>query len=276
MSKESQAISMYDKVIDNSVEYVAPSAQAGAPEPAPAAQAPSEPVSQPDGGNADSVQQTPPDAPQQQPGAQQAQAGTPEYIQEIQAQLDNLNRQLAQGSSPEGQVDPNVAIDQQLAALQEQATNGEITYAEMIAQTAPLLEQRVSMRVMDNMKQESEAQQIRSAQDAFLQENPDFMQFANSPEAAAIRQANPILDNVSAYYAFKAKQSEIETSQLQQEFSTLKAQMETSIKGAAKQQGHVVGAGNSDDAGVPSLYRGDGKTPFDGGMAALRKARAAQ
>lgn len=276
MSKdEKQAISMYDKVVDNSGEYVAPTQQPVAPatQEAPAAPATESPATESPAAPAESV----PAMDKQGDNGAPAQSGTPEYIKGIQAQLDALNQQLAQGSpQQDGQQDPNAAIDQQLAALQEQATNGEITYAEMIAQTAPLLEQRVSMRVMDNMRQESEAQQIRGAQDAFLQENPDFMEFAQSPEAQAIKQANPIMDNVSAYYAFKAKQSEAAVGQLQQQFAELKQQMETSIKGAAKEQGTISGTGAGDDLSVPSLYRGDGKTPFDGGLAALRRARANQ
>lgn len=146
----------------------------------------------------------------------------------------------------------------------------------MIRQTAPLIEQRATMKVKQDLQQEEEAKQIRGAQDAFLAENPDFMEFAKSPEAQAIRQANPILDNVSAYYAFKAKSAEAAIGNLQQQFNELKTQMENSIKGAAKEQAPVVGTGAGDTSQLPQLGKGDGLKPFEGGLAALRKVRTAQ
>lgn len=279
MAKDEQnsAVPTYSRVIDNSQDYVAPASAPAAPPETPPAQAgeqaapPAPPESQqspkaPEGDQAA--------APAAAPAAQE---GTPGYIQEIQAQLAAINQQMAAGQGAEGPAgDPMVQLEQQLMDLQKQAEDGEITYSEMIRQTAPLIEQRATMKVKQDLQQEEEAKQIRGAQDAFLAENPDFMEFAKSPEAAAIRQANPILDNVSAYYAYKAKTSEAAIGNLQQQLNELKTQMESSIKGAAQQQSPVVSTGAGDDTSLPKLGKGDGLKPFEGGLAALKRARAAQ
>lgn len=276
MGKDDQnnAMPTYSRVIDNSQEYVAPSApkqeepQPSVPAPAPAPEAKADAAP----GDAPPAAAAPAPA-----GGKPAEQGAPGYIQEIQAQLAAINQQMASGQGAEGQPsDPMVQIEQQLMDLQKQAEDGEITYSEMIRQTAPLIEQRATMKIKQDLQQEEEAKQIRGAQDAFLAENPDFMEFAKSPEAQAIRQANPILDNVSAYYAYKAKTSEAAIGDLQRQFNELKAQMESSIKGAAQEQAPVVGTGAGDDTSIPKVGKGDGLKPFEGGLAALRRARAAQ
>lgn len=274
----SKAVSMYDLVVDNSQEHIsAPSGESQAPAPAPAPAQESVPASTQEPASAQAQAGAQPDAT----GAP-GEASAPDYIRDIQSQLAALNSHMAQGGQTPGQPgqggepDPLVQIEQQLVDLKAQAEAGEITYAEMIAQTAPLLEQSVSLRVKQDLAQEEEAKQIRGAQDAFLAENPDFMQFVNSPEATAIRQANPIFDNVSAYYAYKAKAAETAFGSLQQQLDALKAQMESSISGAAQSQAKVVGTGGGTESAIPNLGRGDGLKPLEGGLAALKRARAAQ
>ncbi|MCE5199070.1 hypothetical protein LLG39_08845 [bacterium] len=268
---QNSAVPTYSRVIDNSAEYVAPQAQqqpVAEQPPAPAQEAPAGQEQTPVPGGAQE-QQAP--AGTEQPAGQE----TPSYIQDIQMQLAALNQQMAgQGQGDQG--DPMVQLEQQLVDLQAKAESGEITYSEMIRATAPLIEQRATMKVKQDLQQEEEAKQIRGAQDAFLAENPDFKEFVASPEAQAIRQANPVLDNVSAYYAFKAKSAEAAIGNLQQQFNELKAQMESSIKGAAKEQASVVGTGSGENSPVPQLGKGDGLKPFEGGLAALRRARTEQ
>ena len=269
----SQAVPVYDKVVDNSQEYVAsspapqeqaPQAQVPQEQAAPAPAAPEQAAQKE--GSASASSATP---------AASAEQGTPGYIEEIRQQLAALNSQLGQNGESGGQ-DPSMAIEEQLLALQRQAEEGEITYSEMIRQTAPLIEERASMRIKQDLQQEEEAKQIRGAQDAFLAENPDFIEFTKSPEAQAIRQANPIMDNVSAYYAYKAESAKMEKANLQTQIDDLRMQMQNTIKGAAGQQGAVAGTGGGESLPIQNLGRNDGLKPFEGGLAALKRARAAQ
>ena len=269
----SQAVPVYDKVVDNSQEYVAssPAPQEQAPQaPAPQEQAAPAPAAQEQAAQKESSAPASSTAP-----AASAEQGTPGYIEEIRQQLAALNSQLGQNGESGGQ-DPSMAIEEQLLALQRQAEEGEITYSEMIRQTAPLIEERASMRIKQDLQQEEEAKQIRGAQDAFLAENPDFLEFTKSPEAQAIRQANPIMDNVSAYYAYKAESEKMEKANLQAQIDELRLQMQNTIKGAAGQQGAVAGTGGGESLPIQNLGRNDGLKPFEGGLAALKRARAAQ
>ena len=107
-----------------------------------------------------------------------------------------------------------------------------------------------------------------------MQQYPDFQQFAQSPEANALVQQNPVFDHVSAYFATREQKQAAENQQLQSQVAELQKQIQTSIKSAANTQGSVVGS-ESGDIGVPELYRGDGLDQQKGGIAALRRARSA-
>lgn len=107
-----------------------------------------------------------------------------------------------------------------------------------------------------------------------MQQYPDFQQFAQSPEANALVQQNPVFDHVSAYFATREQKQAEANAQLQAQIAELQGQIQKSIKGAATTQGSVVGS-ESGDIGVPELYRGDGLDQQKGGIAALRRARSA-
>ena len=132
----SQAVPVYDKVVDNSQEYVASS-------PAPQEQAPQAPAPQEQAAPAPAASEQAAQKESSVPASSAASAeqGTPGYIEEIRQQLAALNSQLGQNGESGGQ-DPSMAIEEQLLALQRQAEEGEITYSEMIRQTAPLIEER--------------------------------------------------------------------------------------------------------------------------------------
>jgi len=272
---QTTAVPTYSRVIDNSKDYVAPvteqqQVQAGQQGQDQAGQQ----------GQDQAGQQGQDQAGQQ--GQDQAGQQGQDFMGEIRSTLASLSQQIAgqgqQGQQGQQVADPNadlaMKIEQQLSDLQEKATAGEITYAEMIRQTAPLLSEQARLQVKNDLNQEKEAEQIRGAQDAFLAEHPDFMDFVKSPEAQAIRQANPIMDNVSAYFAYQANMAKAATGQLQTEMQNLQTQMQNSIKGAAQQQAPVVGAGNGGAMQVPLTSRGDGRKPLEGGLAALQGVRS--
>lgn len=170
--------------------------------------------------------------------------------------------------------DPLTEVNTALAALEEQARNGEISQEELTMKTIPLIEQRVQINMERKLQADAEAKNVRDAQGAFIAQNPDFLSFAQSPEAAAMINGNPVLDNVSAYYAAKHMKSEAEKQTLAAELESLKAQMANTIRVAGKEQAPIVGSDAGTDAQVTKTYRGDGLDPLSGGLAALRRARA--
>ena len=279
VNEDPNVVSAFGHVVDNTKEYMPPRADPPPAEVAPAeskSEAAAESKPEVPSGSGDVQQQA---EGGQKPGAEpQAAAGGNDLLSSMAAQLQQLTQQL--NSAPAGAEqaqpgqDPLIQLDEQLAALQQQATNGEITYEEMIVQTAPIIEQRATLNIQRNMEQQAQQRQVQDAQGQFLQQYPDFQQFAQSPEANALVQQNPVFDHVSAYFATREQKQAAENQQLQQQIMSLQEQIQKSIKGAASQQGSVVGS-ESGDIGVPELYRGDGLDQQKGGIAALRRARSA-
>ena len=277
MNEDPNVVSAFGHVVDNTQEYVAPKAEPPKQEVAPAEEGakPSAPAGEGDA-NGDTPQvETKSETPTGE-AKPEAAGGNNDLLSSMAAQLQQLTQQLNQapaGAEEQG-PDPLVQLDEQLAALQQQATNGEITYEEMIVQTAPIIEQRATLNIQRQMEQQAQQRQVQDAQGQFLQQYPDFQQFAQSPEANALVQQNPVFDHVSAYFATREQKQAAENQRLQAQIAELQKQIQTSIKGAANTQGSVVGS-ESGDIGVPELYRGDGLDQQKGGIAALRRARAA-
>ena len=258
-------VSSHGYVVNNSVdEYNLP--KSTDPAPADPAPAPADPAPAP----ADPAP-APAPAPAE-PGAQPA-AG-PDGLDSILQEIAGLKQALQQPKEPAmAPGDPLAEVDAALNVLEEQARNGEISQEELTMKTIPLIEQRVQINMERKFQQESDAKSVRDAQGAFIAQNPDFVNFAQSPEAAAIVNSNPILDNVSAYFAAKHMKAEAEKSALAQQLEALKAEMAKTIKVAGKEQANIVGSDAGTDAQVAKTYRGDGLDPQSGGIAALRRAR---
>ena len=258
-------VSSHGYVVNNSVdEYNLPKSSDPAPaDPAPADPAPADPAP---------ADPAPADPAPAEPGAQPA-AG-PDGLDSILQEIAGLKQALQQPQEPAmAPGDPLAEVDTALKVLEEQARNGEISQEELTMKTIPLIEQRVQINMERKFQQESEAKNVRDAQGAFIAQNPDFVNFAQSPEAAAIVNSNPILDNVSAYFAAKHMKAEAEKSALAQQLEALKAEMAKTIKVAGKEQATIVGSDAGTDAQVAKTYRGDGLDPQSGGIAALRRAR---
>ena len=213
------------------------------------------------------------------PGEQQTSttsepSGLDAVLQEIMGIKQALSNPQQPGQQQTAGPDPLTEVNAALAALEEQARNGEISQEELTMKTIPLIEQRVQINMERKLQADAEAKNVRDAQGAFIAQNPDFLSFAQSPEAAAMINGNPVLDNVSAYYAAKHMKSEAEKQTLAAELEALKAQMANTIKVAGKEQAPIVGSDAGTDAQVTKTYRGDGLDPLSGGLAALRRARA--
>lgn len=278
-NEDPNVVSAFGHVVDNTREYVAPKSEPPKRESA-AAEESAKPAAPAGEGDVKSETVQKPGAEVQKPEEKVQQTeekgGSDDLLSSMAAQLQQLTQQLNQapvGAEEQG-PDPLVQLDEQLAALQQQATNGEITYEEMIVQTAPIIEQRATLNIQRQMEQQAQQRQVQDAQGQFLQQYPDFQQFAQSPEANALVQQNPVFDHVSAYFATREQKQAAENQQLRAQIAELQKQIQTSIKGAANTQGSVVGS-ESGDIGVPELYRGDGLDPQKGGIAALRRARSA-
>lgn len=267
MGKEKEGVvSSGGYVVDNSKEEIIPPKEA----PAPAAE---EKKAAPQG-----EEKAPAAAPEKAPAAAEEKtpaSGQNDVLASMAQQISLLSQQLAQGTQGENPgegTDPVELIDQQIADLQAKAAKGELTYEESMAQVVSLMDQKMQVGLQRGLEQHENQKQFAGYKDRFLEENADFEQFAQSPEAQAIIQQNPVLDHVSAYFLNKADAAAQRAAQLETENAELRKQVGDSIKSAATEQSSVVG-GESDAIGVPSTYRGDGLDAEKGGLAALSRAR---
>ena len=279
-------VSSHGYVVDNSQEYIAPKSDPAADavdaaaaaaagktsEAGPAATATADP-STADPSTADPSAGA---ATDDKTAASQQAAGPDlnAVLQEIMGLKQSLNN--PQAMQQQQMADPIAEIDQAINVLEQQVKEGEITSEEFTLKSIPLIEQRVQVNMERKLQQDAQAKNVSDAQGAFIAQNPDFVSFAQSPEAAALINSNPVLDNVSAYYMAKHKQAEAKSQALQAELDALKATQAEAIKNAGKVQAKVVGSDAGTDAGVDKLYRGDGLSAQQGGIAALRRARAQQ
>jgi hypothetical protein len=274
---DQNVVSSHGYVVDNSQEYVSPRAEAKSEA---SAEAKPEAKAEAAAGEADQVA---PEAAAAAPAAEQgaAEQGAAEQgaagadmssvLQEIASLKESLlNPQQQQQQGP----DPLLQIDEALNSLEQQAKEGIISNEELTMKTIPLIEQRVQINMERKMAQEAEAKSVRDAQGAFVAQNPDFIPFVKSPEAAAMINGNPLLDNVSAFYAAKHAKSEAEKQLLQAQLAEAQQLQANSIKNAGKEQAKIVSGDAGTEAGAEKLFRGDGLAAQQGGVAALRQARA--
>ena len=265
-------VSSHGYVVDNSVdEYNLPksaaeqSAAPAAADPASADPAAADPAAaDPAAAAADPAAAAAAEKPGSAPGLD----AVLQEIMGLKQALQNPQQQQQQGP------DPLEEVNAALAALEDQARSGDISNEELTMKSLPLIERRVEINMERKMQADSEAKGVRDAQGAFIAQNPDFLTFAQSPEAAAMINGNPILDNVSAYYAAKHMQSQAENQAMSTELAALKAEMAKTIKVAGKEQAPIVGSDAGTDAQVTKTFRGDGLDPQSGGLAALRRVRA--
>ena len=255
-------VSSHGYVVDNSVdEYNLPKS-AAEQEVTPAAAA------DPAAADPAAAAADPTAAAAEKPGSAPGLDAVLQEIMGLKQALQNPQQQQQQGP------DPLEEVNAALATLEEQARSGDISNEELTMKSLPLIERRVEINMERKMQADSEAKGVRDAQGAFIAQNPDFLTFAQSPEAAAMINGNPILDNVSAYYAAKHMQSQAENQALSTELAAMKAEMAKTIKVAGKEQAPIVGSDAGTDAQVTKTFRGDGLDPQTGGLAALRRVRA--
>lgn len=278
-------VSSHGYVVDNSDEYVPPASSSEESKPSAEQsseqQKPSEGQAAP--GPKDGEQKAAGEGatgtvnPDEGKPAGQAPSGGPD-IGAVLQEIAGLKQALANPQQPgqaqqPAQPDPLAEINQALGTLEQQARDGEISQEEFTMKVMPLFEQRVQINMERKFQQEAQAKNVSDAQGAFIAQNPDFVEFAQSHEAAAMVSSNPVLDNVSAFYAAKYMQATEQAKTLQAQLQEFQAQQAQAIKNAGTKQASIVSGDAGTEAGADKTFRGDGKSAQEGGIAALRNAR---
>jgi hypothetical protein len=113
--------------------------------------------------------------------------------------------------APKGKEESKPAApdwDQQLADIQRQVDSGEIDISQALRMTSEITTSRALSLAEQKYQQYDQQKQARSIQQKFMEEHPDFNTFLQSPERQALRQSNPLHDDFSAYWNWKAVQNE--------------------------------------------------------------------
>lgn len=135
-------------------------------------------------------------------------------VGDLRKQNDLLLQAVAGGKGTQQQQVPNQQqqsvepdYDAQMAAIQKQLDEGDISVTEALKAAAEISAQKgaqlASTKIMTAQKQEK----IQAVQKDFLDQNPDYAQFVNSPDLQAYMAKNPLHDQFSAYFAWKADQN---------------------------------------------------------------------
>lgn len=211
--------------------------------------------------------------------------GSPEdkgdaFSEKLSKQLEDLNnsiRSMSQGSGEGAESQESSRdYDQELLELQEKANDGDISYSELIAQSQAIQDAKTQEMVASAIDQYEQRRQVSGIHDQFLSQNPDFSDFVNSDANRIMQEANPMLDNLSSYYASRADQIAEENLALKQELADLKGQVQTSVKGAAASQSSRVGAESGTDLRRRAQQSNENLSPKEGMLAALLAQRQQQ
>ena len=130
--------------------------------------------------------------------------------QELAQRLEAIEKQNAELSNP-----PKTDYEAELRALNKQYDEGEIEIGELLLRTNAITRQQTLAEadqkygnILDQAS--NQFQQTLSERDAqaqankFHEQNPEFNQWAESGELDAMKESNPMLDDLSAFYALKA------------------------------------------------------------------------
>lgn len=107
---------------------------------------------------------------------------------------------------------PNPDFEAQIMDIAAKVESGDLPLAEAMRQQAHIAQQQAAQQAEQQAGQlvsqkfaELEQQNIATQ---FRKDNPDFDEVVNSGALEPIKQSNPVHDNVSAYFAFKAAQAQ--------------------------------------------------------------------
>lgn len=135
---------------------------------------------------------------------------------ELESTLNELKRQQQQsggGSQAGGKESGPPDADQVMAEIARQLEEGEISVSEALAKQKQALETGMTAKFQQMLDAKSREVDARQLEQSFLKENPDFVELRDSGELQSLIEANPLHDNISAYYAYKAEKAAREASE---------------------------------------------------------------
>ena len=126
--------------------------------------------------------------------------------------LAEQNRELmsrpSQAQPQQGDPPPDQNFDAKLGDLAKKLDDGDISMSEYMKEYTGIIEARTEQKVQAVASEQEKSIKMSSLENDFLSKNPDYMEVVNGGKLEVIKQANPLHDNISAYYAYKAQLAE--------------------------------------------------------------------
>ena len=98
--------------------------------------------------------------------------------------------------------------DTQLSELREAVESGDIPFDQALVQASNLAAENATRNAVSKYEELTAAEKLQSAQQQFLDDNPDFVDLQRTGQLEPIKKALPGMhDDFSAYYALKAQQA---------------------------------------------------------------------
>jgi hypothetical protein len=132
-----------------------------------------------------------------------------EEVRTLKETLEATQRQvqsLLEAGGKQEQVQST--FEQQKKELTKKLEDGDISMAEWGEEYSKLLESGTQQRIESYLSQQNRESEAKRLQDEFLKTNADFVELRDGGELEPIIAANPLHDNLSAYYAHKAQMAE--------------------------------------------------------------------
>lgn len=111
---------------------------------------------------------------------------------------------LSEKAQKAADTSSNPDFDTRLADIQAQVDSGDIDFGQALRLTAQLSAEMGASQAATNIQGQLRQDENRKIQQAFLDANPEFTELVETGALDEIKAANPLHDDVSAYYEYQA------------------------------------------------------------------------
>ena len=109
-------------------------------------------------------------------------------------------------ASPEAKAAPSRDFDAELSAIEKKAEAGEISFGESLRLASQITREQTLSQARSEYQQYDADRQKSTAEQQFLDQNPDFHEVLQSGALDAILKSNPLYNNLNAYQEYKTYQ----------------------------------------------------------------------
>lgn len=146
----------------------------------------------------------------------------------LAAQLNAMKMEIAKSQQ---KPEPTTDYEQKLADIVSSMEAGDLTIEQAIMESNKITAQKASQEAIKQsqsyFQEQLKKQKAETVQSEFIKNNPDFLELQKSGALEAIKQENPMHDDFSALFEYRARQAQ---EKLKTGIDQTKAEAEASTK----------------------------------------------